>query len=93
MNEHLLNHHFRLHMQVEILSSLENVSEDVACTGEYLIEGDNRVWIGVSRANGLKCERCWNYSLEVGSFNDHPSLCARCHGVVGQPIPALAAAS
>ncbi|KAK6161156.1 hypothetical protein DH2020_004537 [Rehmannia glutinosa] len=87
-------HRIFLTSQVEILPSLENVSEDdIPCTGEYLIENNNKVWIGVSRANGLKCERCWNFSLQVGTYDDHPSLCGRCHSVVSQPIPALAAAS
>lgn len=86
-------HRIFLTSQVEILPSLENVSEDIPCIGEYAVEGKDRVWIGVSRANGLKCERCWNFSPEVGSYVDHPSLCSRCHGVVSQPIPALAAAS
>lgn len=84
-----------LNVQVEILPSLENVTEDdVPCSGEYLIGTENKVWIGVSRADGLKCERCWNFSLQVGNYEDHPSLCGRCHSVVGQqPIPALAVAS
>jgi isoleucyl-tRNA synthetase len=30
-----------------------------------------------------KCERCWNYRAEVGSFGDHPTLCGRCREVVG----------
>ncbi|KAL3812884.1 hypothetical protein ACJIZ3_014152 [Penstemon smallii] len=86
-------HRIFLTSQVEILSSLENTeSEDIPCTGEYLIQENNKVWIGVSRANGLKCERCWNFSLQVGNYDDHPSLCGRCHSVVSQPIPALAAA-
>ncbi|GER52191.1 isoleucine--tRNA ligase [Striga asiatica] len=81
--------------QVEILASLENVSGDeIACTGEYVIENRDKVWIGVSRADGSKCERCWNFSPEVGNYQKHPTLCGRCHGVVvSQPIPALAAAS
>ncbi|GFP83460.1 isoleucine--tRNA ligase [Phtheirospermum japonicum] len=87
-------HRIFLTSQVEILPSLENVREDnIPCTGEYLIEDQSKVWIGVSRANGLKCERCWNFSLQVGAYNDHPTLCSRCHSVVSQPIPALAAAS
>ncbi|KAH6816637.1 tRNA synthetase class I L [Perilla frutescens var. frutescens] len=87
-------HRIFLTSQVEILPSPDNVKEDdVSCTGEYLIDNTNKVWIGVSRADGSKCERCWNFSVQVGSYDDHPSLCSRCHGVVGQPIPALAAAS
>jgi isoleucyl-tRNA synthetase len=36
----------------------------------------------VERAEGKKCSRCWNWSPTVGSFNDAPDLCKRCHEVV-----------
>mgnify|MGYP005845913995 CR=1 FL=1 len=39
--------------------------------------------VGVSRARGEKCERCWNYSETVGSFSDHPTICQRCVEVLG----------
>ncbi len=29
-----------------------------------------------------RCERCWRHLADVGSFDEHPHLCARCHGVV-----------
>lgn len=81
--------------QVEILSSLDNAQiENIPYTGEYLIDGENKVWIGVSRAEGLKCERCWNFSPQVGSFAEHPALCSRCYNVVAdRSVPVLAAAS
>jgi len=36
--------------------------------------------IAVSKAEGKKCERCWNYSVAVGDDPDHPTICARCVG-------------
>lgn len=36
----------------------------------------------VSPAEGEKCERCWNYSVRVGSDPDLPTLCERCLPVV-----------
>jgi len=36
--------------------------------------------IGVSKAPGQKCERCWNYSSTVGANADHPTICERCLG-------------
>ena len=81
-------------MQVEVHQSVETEHiENVPYTGECLI-GGNKVWIGVSRAEGSKCERCWNFSLRVGSFPEHPTLCKRCFNVVaGHPEPAMAAFS
>ena len=38
--------------------------------------------IGVDRAAGDKCERCWTRSEEVGRDPAHPTLCARCVRVV-----------
>ncbi len=32
----------------------------------------------VTKADGKKCERCWNYRPAVGTFKDHPTLCDRC---------------
>jgi isoleucyl-tRNA synthetase len=34
--------------------------------------------VEVFPADGLKCERCWNYRAAVGTFHDHPTLCDRC---------------
>ncbi len=34
--------------------------------------------VGVSKARGVKCERCWNYSETVGESADHPTICTRC---------------
>ncbi len=36
----------------------------------------------VTKAEGKKCERCWIYSTTVGTNASHPTLCARCAGVI-----------
>jgi isoleucyl-tRNA synthetase len=38
--------------------------------------------IGVDRAPGEKCERCWTRTEDVGRDPRHPTLCARCVRVV-----------
>ena len=40
------------------------------------------VSISVQAASGEKCERCWMYAHTVGTDAEHPTLCARCAGVV-----------
>ncbi|KAJ6904355.1 hypothetical protein NC651_021470 [Populus alba x Populus x berolinensis] len=67
----------------------DEIIESTPYTGEYLVQGSDRVWIGVSRAQGVKCERCWNYTPQVGSSTGHPTLYGRCYKVVvAQPEPA-----
>ena len=55
--------------QVEVTDSLEN-----ATTGENL----PGLKIRVSKADGEKCSRCWNYATTVGDHDDHPEICHRC---------------
>jgi isoleucyl-tRNA synthetase len=55
--------------QVEVTDSLANAS-----TGENLPE----LKIRVSKADGEKCSRCWNYATTVGDYDDHPEICHRC---------------
>ena len=39
--------------------------------------------IRIEKAQGDKCERCWNYAVSVGSRQDHPTICDRCHTALG----------
>ena len=34
--------------------------------------------VNVVKADGEKCERCWNYRAAVGNVPGHPTLCDRC---------------
>ena len=40
--------------------------------------GSGTVTVQVSKADGLKCERCWNYSTRVGEDTTYPTVCERC---------------
>nr|WP_216351340.1 isoleucine--tRNA ligase [Leptolyngbya sp. 'hensonii'] len=58
--------------QVEVLESPE-VLQDLPYRAESEL-----VSVGVVNASGEKCDRCWNYSTQVGQSADHPLLCERC---------------
>jgi len=38
--------------------------------------------VGVEKASGVKCPRCWNYSETVGKNITYPDLCQRCSNVM-----------
>ena len=40
-------------------------------------EGD-AMKVEIQKADGTKCERCWNYSTRVGEFEKFPTVCERC---------------
>jgi isoleucyl-tRNA synthetase len=46
--------------------------------------GTGGVHIEVSKADGAKCDRCWNYSTQVGEDKTYPTVCERCSPVLKQ---------
>ncbi len=67
--------------QVELSHKLPS---DLLASAEVEKLGD--LGIGVTRAEGKKCARCWNYSERVGENETHPELCERCYPVVDEHI-------
>ncbi len=43
---------------------------------------DAGVHTEVTRAAGQKCDRCWNYSVQVGNDPQYPTVCERCSPVL-----------
>ncbi|MBD0345169.1 MAG: class I tRNA ligase family protein, partial [Coleofasciculus sp. Co-bin14] len=58
--------------QVELLDS-----PDILQGLKYSVQSDT-LGVGVDKADGEKCDRCWNYSVHVGELTEHPTLCERC---------------
>jgi isoleucyl-tRNA synthetase len=50
---------------------------------------DELVHVEVMRAEGTKCERCWNYSTHVGESAEWPTLCERCIAALEENIRTL----
>jgi isoleucyl-tRNA synthetase len=42
--------------------------------------------VDVSRAEGVKCARCWKYTSDVGSVAELPSVCAPCAATVAEML-------
>jgi isoleucyl-tRNA synthetase len=40
--------------------------------------------IVVHRADGKKCDRCWNYSIHVGENSRYPTICERCSAALAE---------
>jgi isoleucyl-tRNA synthetase len=44
--------------------------------------GTGGVHVAVKKADGAKCDRCWNYSTHVGEDTTYPTICERCSAVL-----------
>ena len=47
--------------------------------------------VKIEKADGEKCERCWNYSTRVGEFENYPTVCERCSKALKEIETAAAA--
>jgi isoleucyl-tRNA synthetase len=43
-----------------------------------LVTGLPGLSVKIDKASGRKCERCWNYSPQVGADSRYPTVCDRC---------------
>jgi isoleucyl-tRNA synthetase len=60
-----------------IVSQLQLVDEK-EISNPYKSEEIKGLTVGVEKARGVKCERCWIYSESVGADAQHPTVCDRC---------------
>jgi isoleucyl-tRNA synthetase len=72
-----------LHADEKTLSLLQSYEADLAAlfivSKVALLKGEvSGLTVDVRRADGNKCERCWNYREAVGKDTTHPTLCDRC---------------
>ena len=42
--------------------------------------------VEIAKADGEKCERCWNYSTRVGEFDRWPTVCERCNEALAEIV-------
>jgi isoleucyl-tRNA synthetase len=60
---------------VFIVSQVELLS---AGAGSYRSDLVPSLELSIQKADGAKCERCWNFSTHVGENSRYPTVCERC---------------
>lgn len=61
-----------------ICSQVELLDTPEALNGLQYNQQFEDLGIGVVKADGEKCDRCWNYSVHVGESKEDPTICERC---------------
>lgn len=65
--------------QLSLLQSKQNDLAGLFIVSQVVVEpAAGELAIQVDRADGVKCERCWKYTLDVGSDAALPTSCAAC---------------
>ena len=69
--------------EFEFIKSVESELAAAFIVSEVVVENtEGELKVEVNKAAGEKCERCWCFSKTVGENSEHPTLCARCAGVI-----------
>ncbi|MDD5496405.1 MAG: isoleucine--tRNA ligase [Candidatus Omnitrophica bacterium] len=64
--------------QLRYLFIVSEVAVKESCEGNAGAKDLAPVVVSIEKAEGQKCQRCWNYTKDVGMNKEHPTLCARC---------------
>ena len=64
--------------EYEVLTKHGDELKEVLIVSQVEVEKSDRTDVLVKRAEGLKCERCWQYALDVETGGEFPNLCKRC---------------
>jgi isoleucyl-tRNA synthetase len=70
-----LKHHLSVLPALFIVSQVDFLSGGA---GDYRSDAIPSLEIAIRKADGKKCDRCWNYSIHVGENPRYPSVCERC---------------
>jgi isoleucyl-tRNA synthetase len=62
-----------------IVSKVEITSQAIEGAAPTGIDG---LSVKIEKAPGQKCERCWNFSVEVGKDQRYPAVCERCSAAI-----------
>ncbi|KAJ1438376.1 tRNA synthetases class I-domain-containing protein [Ochromonadaceae sp. CCMP2298] len=68
--------------QVEIVSSLDELKAQCPTYSTDAADAESGISVGVMKATGKKCDRCWYYDDNVGEDHEHSDICLRCAEVV-----------
>ena len=52
--------------------------ETISADGSLAVDSSLGVSVNVTKADGEKCERCWNYFLESAQTTEQANICPRC---------------
>ncbi len=91
----LIGNSLEARVTLKVPPSLQHILNKYADEMEFLFivssveleaHSETELGIQVSRAEGEKCQRCWNYSPYVGRNDEFPVFCQRCENVVKEMV-------
>jgi isoleucyl-tRNA synthetase len=76
-----LKHYLLLLPGLFIVSQVDLIT---AGKGDFASDVVPTLEVTVQRAEGKKCDRCWNFSTHVGENSRYPTICERCSEAIAE---------
>ncbi len=76
-----LKHYLPLLPGLFIVSQVDLIT---AGKGDFTSDVVPTLEVTVQRAEGKKCDRCWNFSTHVGENSRYPTICERCSEAIAE---------
>ena len=83
----------RVHLKADeelytLLSGYSRELPSMFIVSQVVLEnhGAGTLAVTIERAEGVKCERCWKYTSDVGSKAELPTVCAACASAVTEML-------
>ena len=61
-----------------LITSDAQLADNPDAPAEAMVGEVEGLKVLVSASEAKKCERCWHRRDDIGSFEEHPTLCGRC---------------
>jgi isoleucyl-tRNA synthetase len=64
--------------EYNLLAKLGDELKDVFIVSQIELQVGNETDVTVTKADGVKCERCWQYATDISTTGRFPNVCRRC---------------
>ncbi len=66
----------------DLFLPLQDELKDILIVSQLTLKRAESYDVEVERAQGMKCERCWHYSLDTGNYGSYVNICKRCADIL-----------
>ena len=70
--------------QLDLLQKYADELRFIFIVSQVELRESEHFGIQIDKADGLKCERCWNYSIRVGENERYSTVCERCSAALNE---------
>jgi isoleucyl-tRNA synthetase len=65
-------------MHTKVMEAYKPYLREFFIVSQFEFETGRELKVLASKADGVKCERCWHYDVETGKSSQYPTVCPKC---------------